>query len=98
MLDGLQCYVSFVLQCVMVQSGLLVQVSRYQPLSKYNSPVCSGSGAKSAARSVEVSSGVLRLGFDTCRQTEITETENRRILSNEITVAEYYSRSRTEVF
>jgi len=58
--------VSFVLQCVMLQIGLLVQVCRYQSVSKYNSIVCTGSGAKSAARSVEVSSRVLPLGFDTC--------------------------------
>jgi len=98
MLDGLQCYVSFVLQCTVLQSGLLVQLGRYQSVSKYNSTVCTGSGVKSAARRVEVPSGVLPLGFDTCRQTEITETENGRILSNEVTVADYYSRSRTEVF
>jgi hypothetical protein len=89
---------SFVLQCVMLQSGQLVQVCRYQSVRTYNTTVFTGSGAKSAARSVEVPSGVLPLGFDTCRQTEITETENGRILSNEVTVAEYYSRSRTEVF
>jgi hypothetical protein len=46
---------------------------------------------------VEVLYGVLLLGFDTCGQTETTETENGRILSNEVTVADYYCRSRTEV-
>ena len=98
MLDGLQCYVHFVLQCVMLQNGLLVQVGRYQSVSKYNTIVCSGSGAKSAAGSVEFPSGVIPLGFDTWGQTETTETKNGRILSNEVTVAEYYCRSRTGVF
>ena len=98
MLDRLQCYVRFVLQCVMLQNGLLLQVGRYQSVSKYNAIVCTGSGAKSVARSVEVPSVGLPLGFDTCGQTEITDTENERLLSNEVTVAEYYCRSRTEVF
>jgi len=53
----------------MLQSDLLVQVCRYQSVSKYNTVVCTGSGAKCAARSVEVPSGVLPLGFDTCWQT-----------------------------
>ena len=66
MLDGLQCYVRFVLQCVMLQNGLLVQVGRYKSVSKYNTIVCTGSGAKSAAGSVDVLSGVLLLGFNTC--------------------------------
>jgi hypothetical protein len=44
----------------------VVQVGSYQSVSKYNSITCTGSGTKSAARGVEVPSGVLSLEFNTC--------------------------------